>query len=104
MERDGRKVVAACGEVGRDRRQIGLSTDLKNEVHANNDVEEEVTMEKPEARVVGSETDNDVAVVRDGNGVLRWWEVSLLKVTLEQTSSIEVESMFQVDLLYVLVR
>lgn len=101
--RDGREVVAASREVGRHRRQVGLGANLQHQVHADDDVEQEVTVEQPETRVVGAETDNDVAIVGDSDGVLRWREVSLLQVTLKQTSPVEVESVLQVDLLDVLV-
>lgn len=104
MERDGREVVTACGEVGRDGRQVSLSAHLQDQVHADDDVEQEVTVEQPEAGVVGSETDDDVAVVGDSDRVLRWRQVSLLQVTLKQTSPVEVESVLQVDFLHVLVR
>lgn len=61
-------------------------------------------MEDPEARVVGSKSEDDVAIVGDRDGVLRWWKISLFQVTFEQTSSVKVESVLQVDLLDVLVR
>lgn len=104
VERDGREVVAACGEVGGYGRKVGLGAHLQHEVHADYDVEQEVAVEQPEAGVVGSETDDDVAVVGNSDGVLRRGEVSLLQVTLEQTSPVEVESVFQVNFLHVLVR
>lgn len=97
------EVVSACGEVGRDGREVGLGADLQHQAHADDDVEEEVAVEEPEARVVGSETKDDVSVVRDGDGILRGREVSLLEVTFEQTSPVEVECVLQVDLLHVLV-
>lgn len=96
-------MIATSGEVGRDGRQVGLRAHLQHQVHADHNMEQEVAMEQPEARVVGAETDNDVAIVGDGDGVLRWGQVSLLQVTLKQTSPVEVESVLQVDLLYVLV-
>lgn len=101
--RDGREVVTTSGEVGRHGWKVSLGADLQHQVHADDDVEQEVAMEQPETRVVGAETDDDVAVVGDGDCVLRWWEVSLFQVTLKQTSPVEVESVLQVDLLHVLV-
>lgn len=96
-------MVTARGEVGRDRWQVGLGAHLQHQVHADDDVEEEVAVEQPEAGVVGSETDDNVAVVGDGDSVLRWWEVTLLQVTFKQTSSVKVESVLQIDFLHVLV-
>lgn len=101
--RDGREMVTASGKVGGHGRQVSLGADLQHQVHADDDVEQEVAMEQPEARVVSAETDDDVAVVGDSDGVLRWREVSLFQMTLKQTSPVEVESVLQVDLLYVLV-
>lgn len=71
MERDGGEVVSAGREVRRDGGQVSLCSDLEHEAHADHDVEEEVAMEQPEAGVGGSETKDDVAVVRDSDGVLR---------------------------------
>lgn len=44
-------MISASGEVGGYRRQIGLSADLEYYIHADDDVEKEVTMEEPEAGV-----------------------------------------------------
>lgn len=70
-------MVATCWEVGRDWRKVRLGANLEDETHANNDVEEEVTVEEPEAGVVGSEPEDNVTVVRDSNGIFRWREISL---------------------------
>lgn len=67
-------------------------------------MEEEVTVKKPEAWVSRSETKDDVSIIGDSDGVLRWGQVSLLQMTFEETSSVEVESVLQVDFLDVLVR
>lgn len=76
---------------------------LKDKVHSNDDVEQEVAVKKPESGIVSDEADDDVSVVRYGNGVFRRRQISLLQVTLQQTSSVEVESVLQVDFLHVLV-
>jgi len=47
-------------------------------------------------RVVGSETEDDVAIVGHGDGVLAGRVVEL---TVEQTLSVQVEGVLQVDLL-----
>lgn len=104
VERDWREVVATSGEVGGDRGQVALGADLKHQAHTDDDVEQEVAMEEPEAGVVSSETKDDVAVVRHSDCVLRGRQISLFKVTLEQTSPVEVKSVLQVDFLDVLVR
>lgn len=81
-----------------------MGTDLEYKTHADHNVEEEVTMEEPEARVVRSETEDDITIVGDGNGVLCRGQVSLLQMTFEETSSVEVKSVLQVNFLDVLVR
>lgn len=53
-------------------------------------------MEEPPAGVVGSEPENNVAVVRDSDRVL---ESGFAEVTMQQTSSVQVEGVFQIDLL-----
>lgn len=45
VELDGRYVVTAPREVGWHRRQIGLGTDVDDEVHTDQDVELEVAVE-----------------------------------------------------------
>lgn len=85
-------MVSAGGEVWRDWWEVSLRADLEYKAHANDYVEEEVTVEEPEARVGGPESNNDVAVVRYSDGVLCRGKISLLEVTLEQTSPVEVES------------
>lgn len=77
MKRNRGQMVSTCWEVGRDRRKVCLGTDLEDEAHTDDDVEEEVTVEDPEAGVVGSEPEDDVAVIRDSDGVLRRREISL---------------------------
>lgn len=46
---DGRYVVTAPREVRWHRRQIGLGTDVDDEVHTDQDVELEVAVEQPVA-------------------------------------------------------
>lgn len=100
---NGRQVIPTRGEVGRHGRKVGLSAYLEYYVHSYDDMEQEVTVEKPEARVSGSETEDDVSVIRDGDGILRWGKVSLFKMTLKQASPVQIQSMLQVDLLHVLI-
>lgn len=52
-------------------------------------------------RVVRTEPENDVSVVWNGNSVLGRWQIEL---SIEQTSLVEVQRVFQIDLLHVLVR
>lgn len=103
MEGNGREVVTASREVGRDGRKVCLGSDLKYKTHANDYVKEEVAMEEPEARVGSSETENDITVVGNGDGILCGRQVSLFQVTLEQPSSVQVECVLKVDFLDVLV-
>lgn len=104
MKRDGWEMVSACGEVGGNWWKVGLCSHLKNEAHADNYVEQEVTVEKPETGIVGPKTKDDVTVVGDCDRIFCRWKVSLFKVTFKQTSSIKVESVFQVDFLNILIR
>lgn len=46
---DGRQMVAARREAGRHRRQIGQRAYVEHQIHADQDVELEVTVEQPEA-------------------------------------------------------
>lgn len=95
------QVIPTRGEVGRHGRKVGLSAYLEHYVHSYDNMEEEVTVKEPEARVSGSETEDDVSVIRDGDGVLRRGKVSLFKMTLEQASPVQIQGMLQVDLLHV---
>lgn len=52
-------------------------------------------------RIVRTEPENDVSVVWNGNSVLGRWQIEL---PIEQTSLVEVQRVFQIDLLHVLVR
>lgn len=52
-------------------------------------------------RIVGAESENDVAIVRDGDSVLGRWQIEL---SVEQTSLIEIQRVFQIDLFHVFVR
>ena len=47
MKINWREEVAASWEIGRDRRQISLRSDVEDEIHSDDDVEEEVTVEEP---------------------------------------------------------
>lgn len=96
-------MISTGREAWRGGWEVSVRTDLKDEVHADDNVEEEVAVEEPEAGVVGPETQDDVAVVGHGDGVLRGRVVSLLEVTVQQTAPVEVQRVLQVDLLHVLV-
>lgn len=60
-------------------------------------------MEQPETGVGSSESKDNVSIVGHGDGILGWRQVTLFKVALKQTSSVEIESVLQVDFLDVLV-
>lgn len=45
----GRQEVAAPGEVGRHRRKVRVGAHVHHQVHADDDVEQEVTVEQPVA-------------------------------------------------------
>lgn len=93
---DGGQVVATPGEVRRHWRQVGLCAHVDDEVHADDNVEHEVAVEEPVAGIVGAEAQNHVTVVGHGDRVL---QRGLSKVTMQQTTSIQVQGVLQVDLL-----
>lgn len=103
MQRDRWKVVTTCGEVRGDGRDVGVRAHLKHDVHTDHYVEQEMTMEQPESRVVCPKSQNDVTVVGYGNRIFRRRQVTLLEVTLKQTSPVKVEGMLQVDFFDILV-
>lgn len=94
-------MITARGEVRWHRWKVGERADLQDQVHSYHDVEQEVTVEQPESWIVGTESQYDVTIVRDGNGVLERWQIVL---PVEQTAPIEIERVLQVDLLDVRVR
>lgn len=94
-------VVAARWKTGWHWWQVGVRADLEYEVHADDDVEEEVAVEEPEAGVVRPEAEHHVAVVRHGDGVLAGWQVEL---PVEEALTVEVEGVLQVYLADVAVR
>lgn len=100
----GGKVVSASREVVGNGGEVFLCAHVKDKVHSDDDVEQEVAVKKPASGIVSDEAEDDVSVVRYGNGVFRRRQISLLQVTLQQTSPVEVESVLQVDFLHVLVR
>lgn len=93
VDGNGGQVISASREAWRGWGEVSVRTDLKDEIHADDYVEEEVTVEEPEAGVVGSETQDDVSVVGHGDGVLRRRVVSLLQVTVQQSPPVEVQGM-----------
>ena len=58
-------------------------------------------MEQPVPRIVCAEAENDVAVVWNSYSVLGRWQIEL---SIEKTPFIEIQCVFQIDLLHVLVR
>lgn len=75
-------MISARGEVRRDRGEVCLRADLEDQTHANDNVEQEVTMEEPETRIVGSKSEDNVAVVGHGNSVFRGGKISLFQMAL----------------------
>lgn len=74
---------------------------MDDQVHSDHDVEHEVAVEEPITGIVGPEAQHDVAVIGYSDCILQRW---LAKVTMQQTTSIQVQGMFQIDLLNVGVR
>ena len=125
-------MITAGREVWRYRWKIGMRTHVKNRVHTDHYVEQEMTVEKPVTcwgttmknyilirwikdklveifaiknrfitRIVSTESEYDVSVVRYCDRVLGRWEIVF---SVQESSSIEIESVLQIDLLHVLVR
>jgi hypothetical protein len=74
---DRRQVVPARGEVVRHRRQIAVGADLQHQIHPYHDVEQEVTVEEPEAGIVRAESQHHVSVVGHRDRVLRRRQIEL---------------------------
>lgn len=81
--------------------QIPMRPDVKNQIHADQYVEQEVTVEQPVSWIVRAETEDDVTVVGNGDSVLSRWQVEL---SVQETSLIEIEGVLQIDLLHVPIR
>lgn len=81
--------------------QIRLCSHMDDQIHSDHDVEHEVAVEEPISRIVGPEAQHHVAVIGHSDSVLQRW---LAKVTMQQTTSIQIQSVFQIDLLDVGVR
>jgi hypothetical protein len=97
---DRRQVVPARGEVVRHRRQIAVGADLQHQIHPYHDVEQEVTVEEPETRIVRAESQHHVSVVGHCDRVLRRRQIEL---AMQQPLPVQVQGVLQVDLLDVLV-
>lgn len=122
MRLDGWQVVAARREARRHRRQIGHRANLEHQIHADEDVELEVTVEQPETCVrafkehqlykllnqalwnvckptgiVGSEAHDHITVIGHRNRVLQRRRPEL---PMQQTPPVQVECVLQVDLLH----
>lgn len=91
-------MVTADREIRRYRRQIRMRPNVKNQVHADQYVEQKMTVEQPVSRVIRTEAEDDVTVVGDGDSVLGRWQVEL---SVQKTSLIEIEGVLQIDLLHV---
>lgn len=75
-----------------------MRPNVKDQVHANQYVEQEMTVEQPVSRVVRAEAEDDVTIVGNGDGVFGRWQVEL---SVQKTSLIEIEGVLQIDLLYI---
>lgn len=93
-------MISARGEPGWHWRQIPLRPDLENKIHSYDYVEQEVTVEEPETGIVCPKPQDDVTVVWNRDGILSGWQIEL---SVEQTLSVEIQSVFQVYLGYVAV-
>lgn len=91
-------MVAAGWETWRDGRKVSVSADLENETHSYNYVEEEVTVEKPETRVISSKPEYNVAIVRYSDSIFRGWQVEL---PVKKALPVKIESMFKVNFLHI---
>lgn len=91
-------MITADREIRWYRRQIRVRPDVKDQIHANQYVEQEMAMEQPVSRVIRAEAEDDVAIVGNGDGVLGRWQVEL---SVQKTSLIEIEGVLQIDLLHI---
>lgn len=94
-------MIPASGEIRRYRWQIGVRAHVQDQVHADEYVEEEVAVEQPVSGIIGTESENHVAVVRYGDGVLGRWQIEL---TIKETPLVQIQRVLQIDLFHVLVR
>lgn len=58
-------------------------------------------MEQPVSGIISAESENDVAIIRNGDGVLGRWQIEL---SVEQTSLIKIQRVLQIDLFHIFVR
>lgn len=98
---DRRQVIAATWKVGRHRRQILLRAYMEHQIHADRYMKEKMAMEEPNARIVGAKPQHGVAVIRHCDCVLECW---FGEITLQHAQTIQIQSVFQVDLFYCFVR
>jgi hypothetical protein len=80
--------------------QVGTHSDLPHQIHPYHDVEQEVTVEEPEAGIVRAESQHHVSVVGHRDRVLRRRQIEL---AMQQPLPVQVQGVLQVDLLDVLV-
>lgn len=58
-------------------------------------------MEQPVSGIISAESENDVAIIWNGDGVLGRWQIEL---SVEQTSLIKIQRVLQIDLFHIFVR
>lgn len=51
--------------------------------------------------IIGTESQHNVSIIWYGNGVLLWWQIVL---SVQQTSAIQIQSVFEINFLHVSVR
>lgn len=60
-----------------------------------------MAVEQPVSGIISAESENDVAIIRNGDGVLGRWQIEL---SVEQTSLIKIQRVLQIDLFHIFVR
>lgn len=94
-------MVTAARETRRHWGQVGLCADVKNEIHADHNVEKKVTVEEPIAGIISPESHHNIAIIGYGNCILKRW---LRKIPLQHSHTIQLQGVFQIDLLNGFVR
>lgn len=60
-----------------------------------------MAVEQPVSGIISAESENDVAIIRNGDGVLGRWQIEL---SVEQTSLIKIQRVLQIDLFHIFIR
>lgn len=60
-----------------------------------------MAVKQPVSGIISAESENDVAIIRNGDGVLGRWQIEL---SVEQTSLIKIQRVLQIDLFHIFVR